>query len=138
HFAETERHYGLGDRTSVDITVEFYPSHKLVRQDNAAADTTVLIGEDGEGTIVMPPSTGGSGGKAGNGGSAARGAAGARALGGAGSGGSGGSAGKSSAKTSSDGGGCSCAMKSTGSRASAAWLVLGALLLRRSARKRRA
>ena len=37
HFAETERHFGLGDRESVDVTVEFYPSHKLVRQDGVSA-----------------------------------------------------------------------------------------------------
>jgi hypothetical protein len=61
HFAETERHYGLGDRESVDITVEFYPSHKLVRQDGVAADQTVRIGEDGEGTIVESPSAGAGG-----------------------------------------------------------------------------
>src|SRR5262249_54064635 len=64
HWPDTERHFGLGDRTSVDVTVEFYPSHKLVRKDGVAADTTVRIGEDGAGTVVTypPPGSGGQSG----------------------------------------------------------------------------
>jgi hypothetical protein len=62
HFAETERHFGLGDRQIVDVSVEFYPSHKLVRQDGVPADQTVRIGEDGKGVIVPAPASGGAGG----------------------------------------------------------------------------
>jgi hypothetical protein len=62
-FAETERHYGLGTRTSVDVAVQFYPSRKLVRSANVAADTTVRIGEDGTGVIVPPPTPGAGGGR---------------------------------------------------------------------------
>jgi hypothetical protein len=53
--AETERHFGLGDRTAVDVAVLFYPSSKLVRQTGVAANTTVRITEAGEGSIVPPP-----------------------------------------------------------------------------------
>jgi hypothetical protein len=74
HFAEEERHFGLGDRTKVDVTVEFYPSHKLVRKDGADADTTIRIGEDGDGTIVTyPPPLGTGGGSNGTGGAPATG-----------------------------------------------------------------
>src|SRR4030095_8783435 len=65
HFAETERHYGLGTRDLVDVSVEFYPSHKLVKTDGVAANSTVRIGEDGEGVVVTP--TGGAGGTGGSG-----------------------------------------------------------------------
>jgi len=41
----TERHFGLGDRTSVDIAVEFYPSGKKVEKKGVAANTTVEISE---------------------------------------------------------------------------------------------
>ena len=44
--AQTERHFGLGSRTSVDVAVEFYPSGKIVRQRGVGADRTVEIRED--------------------------------------------------------------------------------------------
>ena len=44
-FAQTERHFGLGQRTTVDVQVEFYPSSKVVWQRDAAADRTVVIRE---------------------------------------------------------------------------------------------
>jgi RNA polymerase sigma-70 factor (ECF subfamily) len=53
--AETERHFGLGERTEVDVAVEFYPSGKVVRKTGVRANTTVRIGEDGEGTVVVRP-----------------------------------------------------------------------------------
>ncbi|HVR63598.1 MAG TPA: VCBS repeat-containing protein [Polyangia bacterium] len=76
---ETERHYGLGARASVDVTVTFSPSHKQVRQNGVAAGTTVRISEDGAGVVVPPPTPvadagtpptpgDGSGGAAGTGG----------------------------------------------------------------------
>jgi hypothetical protein len=55
HGALSERHFGLGERTKVDLTVEFYPSHKLVRQSGVDADTTVRIAEDGAGSVVSYP-----------------------------------------------------------------------------------
>jgi hypothetical protein len=44
-FAQTERHFGLGSRTAVDVSVEFYPSGKVVWQRGAAADTTIVVRE---------------------------------------------------------------------------------------------
>jgi hypothetical protein len=64
-FGDTERHYGLGARTSVDVAVRFHPSNKVVRHDGVAANTTVRISEDGVGTIVPPPQNdAGAGGSA--------------------------------------------------------------------------
>jgi hypothetical protein len=54
-FPETERHFGLGTHASVDVSVLFYPSHKLVKKDGVGANTTVRISEDGEGVIIVPP-----------------------------------------------------------------------------------
>ena len=42
--APTERHFGLGRRSTVDVRVEFYPSGKQVERE-AKANTTVLISE---------------------------------------------------------------------------------------------
>ena len=53
--AETERHFGLGDRTVVDVDVHFYPSNKVVKKSGVAANSVVRIGEDGSGTIEVPP-----------------------------------------------------------------------------------
>src|SRR5258708_26623994 len=61
-FADTERHFGLGSRASVDVMVHFYPSNKEVKQSGVPANSTVRIGEDGMGMIVPPtpvPSTDG-------------------------------------------------------------------------------
>ena len=44
-FGQTERHVGLGQRTSVDVSVEFYPSGKKVEQKGVKADSTVVIAE---------------------------------------------------------------------------------------------
>jgi MYXO-CTERM domain-containing protein len=54
-FPETERHFGLGTHASVDVSVLFYPSNKLVKKDGVAANTTVRISEDGQGVIIVPP-----------------------------------------------------------------------------------
>lgn len=54
-FDSLERHYGLGNRSTVDITVTFYPSGTVVRKNGAAANSTVLIGEDGTNGVVEPP-----------------------------------------------------------------------------------
>lgn len=51
---KTERHYGLGSRTRVDVEVKFYPSSKVVPLRDVAANTTVEINESGAGTVVPP------------------------------------------------------------------------------------
>lgn len=43
----TERHFGLGTRSAVDVTVEFYPSGRRVERKNVPADGTVVIYEQG-------------------------------------------------------------------------------------------
>jgi MYXO-CTERM domain-containing protein len=52
NFAETERHFGLGMRDSVDVAVQFTPSNKVVRRDRVPAGSTVRVDETGAGTIV--------------------------------------------------------------------------------------
>ncbi len=54
-FDALERHYGLGNRATVDVTVTFTPSGTVVRKNGVAANTTVLIGEDGTNGVVEPP-----------------------------------------------------------------------------------
>jgi hypothetical protein len=41
----TERHFGLGQRSAVDVSVEFYPSGRRVERKNVPADGTVVIEE---------------------------------------------------------------------------------------------
>ena len=43
--ATTERHYGLGDRETVDVSVVFHPSGKRVERKGVKADAAVLIEE---------------------------------------------------------------------------------------------
>jgi hypothetical protein len=158
-FAETERHFGLGSRTSVDVVVHFYPSNKEVKQSGVAANNTVKIGEDGMGMIVPPmmvnPSTdagtpGGEGGSAngaggtsvsgGNGGAemTSTGAAGsAETSGSGGAAGMGGGVGNDQGASERDSG-CACRAART-SHISVAWLVpLAGLFIRRRARGGRA
>jgi hypothetical protein len=44
--AETERHFGLGTQTVVDVSVEFYPSGKRVEKKAVAANAIITIAED--------------------------------------------------------------------------------------------
>jgi hypothetical protein len=44
--AQTERHFGLGDRESVDVCVVFHPSGKRIEKKGVKADTTLVIEED--------------------------------------------------------------------------------------------
>jgi len=44
---QTERHYGLNARASVDVEVEFYPSGTKVKKTAAVANKTWIISEDG-------------------------------------------------------------------------------------------
>jgi len=44
-YAVTERHFGLGQRKEVDVSVEFYPSGVRVQQKGVRAGTTVEIAE---------------------------------------------------------------------------------------------
>jgi hypothetical protein len=46
--AVTERHFGLGARTSVDIEIEFSPSGRIVRHPAADADSVIEVHEDGD------------------------------------------------------------------------------------------
>jgi hypothetical protein len=43
--AQTERHFGLGRLTAVDVSVEFYPSGRRVERRNVPANGAVLIEE---------------------------------------------------------------------------------------------
>jgi hypothetical protein len=45
-YAATERHFGLGQRRAVDVSVEFYPSAKTVRRAGVQANSTVEIREE--------------------------------------------------------------------------------------------
>lgn len=122
-FDQLERHYGLGNRDTVDVSVTFYPSGTVVRKDGVAANGTLVIGEDGTGGVVQPPTppagdgglvdAGSSRGGASAGGASAGGAssggvsAGGASQGGASAGGSplgGGSPGGSSGATNGQGG----------------------------------
>jgi hypothetical protein len=44
---QTERHFGLGQCSVVDVSVEFYPSGRLVQRKNVPANRTVVIAETG-------------------------------------------------------------------------------------------
>jgi hypothetical protein len=162
-YGETERHFGLGARTSVDVAVQFYPSRKLVRSTGVPADSTIRISEDGSGTIVPRPDggvggapdagAGGSSGSAGRGGGTG-GAAGAGAPGGA-SGGSvtggasgggvtggaagapGGASGASGPSARGVSGGCACDASGGGSLASLLAASLAVTLATLLARLRR-
>ena len=43
--AQTERHFGLGVRKEVDVSVEFYPSGKRVKKKAVAANATIQLTE---------------------------------------------------------------------------------------------
>lgn len=43
--AQTERHFGLGARANVDMSVEFYPSGKRVEKKSVKANNTVSVNE---------------------------------------------------------------------------------------------
>jgi RNA polymerase sigma factor (sigma-70 family) len=43
----TERHFGLGQHSAVDVSVEFYPSGRCVQRRNVPANGTVVIAEQG-------------------------------------------------------------------------------------------
>jgi hypothetical protein len=45
-YAQTERHFGLGQRESVDVSVEFYPSGRKVLRKGVKANSTVEVRED--------------------------------------------------------------------------------------------
>jgi len=54
-FDQPERHFGLGTKDNVDVTVTFYPSGTVVRKNGVAANSTIVLGEDGMNGIVVPP-----------------------------------------------------------------------------------
>jgi hypothetical protein len=43
---QTERHFGLGRLTAVDVSVEFYPSGRRVERKHVPAGRTVVIEEE--------------------------------------------------------------------------------------------
>ena len=43
--AQTERHFGLGQRSEVDVSVEFYPSRKSVTEKSVKPNSTLVIEE---------------------------------------------------------------------------------------------
>jgi hypothetical protein len=91
-FDQLERHYGLDARTSVDVTITFYPSGTTVRKDGALADSTIVIGEDGTNGVVEPPKPMNPSAGAATGGAMSAGTSGAGAGGASGAGGAGGAA----------------------------------------------
>ena len=112
-----------GSRATVDVTVTFYPSGTVVRKNGVAADSTVVINEDGSSGTVQPPSLpmafdagfleGGSSGS----GTSPGGSGSSRAGSGASRGGSGSSpAGSGPDASSSKSGGCSCRAGAGGGR----------------------
>lgn len=44
--APTERHFGLGRRSAVDLSVEFHPSRKRVQRQSVAANSRITISEE--------------------------------------------------------------------------------------------
>ena len=46
--AQTERHFGLAARSSVDVNVEFYPSGKRVEKKAVPVNTTVTLSEEAQ------------------------------------------------------------------------------------------
>ncbi len=45
-YAQTERHFGLGQRRVVDVSVEFYSSGKRVERKAAHANQTLVMSEE--------------------------------------------------------------------------------------------
>ena len=45
-YAQTERHFGLGQRKVADVSVEFYPSGKRVAKKAVKANTTIAVAEE--------------------------------------------------------------------------------------------
>lgn len=45
NYAQTERHFGLGRRQTVDVSVEFYPSGKKIEQKGVKANSTLVVEE---------------------------------------------------------------------------------------------
>ncbi|MEE8450529.1 MAG: CRTAC1 family protein [Thermoguttaceae bacterium] len=48
-YAQTERHFGLGDRSRVDVSVQFYPSGTVIWKRDVSTSQTVTIRETSEG-----------------------------------------------------------------------------------------
>jgi hypothetical protein len=42
-YGETERHFGLGNQTSVDVEVTFYSTGRVTRVNNVAANQTIRL-----------------------------------------------------------------------------------------------
>jgi hypothetical protein len=142
-FDQLERHYGIAARSTVDVTVTFYPSGTTVRKDGVAKDTTVTIGEDGTNGVVEPPMPQGADGGSSGAGSASDASA-TDASETSGGGDSGSDAGSSQGDRHGESGkGCACRLgrgdtPNGAAMAAVALLVLGTLLgARRVERKGR-
>jgi len=44
-YAQTERHFGLGERKAVDVMVQFYPSGRQVQKKAVPANSIVVVAE---------------------------------------------------------------------------------------------
>ncbi|MGH7435328.1 MAG: FG-GAP repeat domain-containing protein [Polyangiaceae bacterium] len=138
-FDQLERHFGLGTKATVDVTVTFYPSGTTVRKNGVAANTTVTIGEDGTNGIVEPPASHAEDGGSSGGGSTAD-ASSPEAGGPSGVGDSGLHA-ESSGERGESGKGCACRLGPAGTpggdaMAAVALLILGTLLGARRVERR--
>ena len=52
-YAQTERHFGLGQLTTVDVRVEFYPSGKRVDRKAADANLAVVLSESDKADVTV-------------------------------------------------------------------------------------
>ena len=44
-YAQTERHFGLGERKAADVNVQFYPSGKRVEKKTVPANSIIVVSE---------------------------------------------------------------------------------------------
>jgi len=44
-YAQTERHFGLGERKAVEVLVQFYPSGRQVQKKAVPANSIVVVAE---------------------------------------------------------------------------------------------
>ena len=44
-YAQTERHFGLGENKMVDVRVQFYPSGKRVEKNTVPTNSVIVVAE---------------------------------------------------------------------------------------------
>lgn len=142
-YDQSERHFGLGSRSTVDVEVQYYPSGNVARVEGMPANTTAVVNEDGSTSVGGTGGSGGnSGGNAGGSGAGATGAGGTNGGAGGTTGGSGGTtAGVSGASNASnaaasanDEARCGCRTTSSGAGAPGFWIAALLMLRRRRLR----